>query len=349
MTYSEYARPVSDLGEQGLIERIGGRLPKAPPGEVWSGDDAAYLEPPSNRLLATTDTLVEGVDFELSYCTGADVGWKLCACNASDAAAMGAAPGYALVALTLPGKTPVAFVDDLMTGMLDASGRWGMHLVGGDISSGSEISVSLTLLASPFGKDVFLRSGARPGDAICVTGTLGGAAGGLFALQRGLVSSDAVRSEIHSASGADALAVLARKQLRPVARVEEAQLLASLKVRCAIDVSDGFAIDLNRLMRASSVGCEVGSSALPIHPELGFLADRSRDHPTPLSLAIGGGEDFELIVTMPPEVVEDAQHALDEVGTPLSPVGEVTDGEAMMDGKPLDRWEGTGWDHLRTQ
>ena len=348
MTYSEFARPVSDLGEQGLIERVTARIGDAPKGEIWSGDDAAYFKTPSKRMLATTDALVEGVDFDLSYCTGVDVGWKLCACNASDAAAMGAAPEYALVTLTLPGKTPVAFVDDLLTGILEASDRWGMHLVGGDLSGGSEIAASLTLLATPFGKEVLLRSAARPGELICVTGTLGGAAGGLFALQQGLVPPEAMSEQLHSSSGADALAVLAQKQLRPLARVGEARALVELGVRCAIDVSDGFAIDLGRVLRASSVGCEVEGGALPIHPELRFLEERAADAPSRLALALAGGEDFELLVTMAPKLFEEAQAALDDVGTPLTRVGEITDGEARIDGRALKEWEGAGWDHLRT-
>lgn len=339
--------PVSELGEDALVARIARRIGPPPAGQMWTGDDAAVFPAPGPTLVSTTDLVVEGVDFDLAYCTGADVGWKLVASNVSDAAAMGAAPAEAIATLMLPPSTPVGFVDDFLDGLLGAATTWGMSLVGGDLSSGPVIAASLALLATPFDRPL-LRSGARAGDAICATGSLGGAAGGLLALRAGAVDRHAIESEIAAPTGADGLAVLAVRQLRPSARLQEARALSAFPVTAAIDVSDGLAIDLHRLLRASGAGCRVDAASVPVDPELRFLRDTLPDAPDPLDLALAGGEDFELLVTMGPDVVEDAQVALDETGTGLTAIGEVAAGPARIGDEPLQRWSEVGWDHLRT-
>lgn len=315
---------------------------------MWTGDDAALFPSHQGSLVATTDLLVQDVDFDLAYCTGTDVGWKLAATNASDVAAMGAAPAQAVATLMLPTGTEVSFVDDFLDGLLAAAELWGIELVGGDLSSGPVIAASLALLGKPFDRP-FLRSGARAGDAICVTGSLGGAAGGLAALRSGAVARDLIDTEISARAGADALAVLAVRQLRPRARVEEARALSAVGVTSAIDVSDGLARDLGRLLRASERGCEVDPGLIPIETELRFLAERLGEASEPLELALTGGEDFELLVTLDPGDVEGAQDALDETGVCLTQIGEVTDGPARIGHEPLERWSEAGWDHLRTR
>jgi thiamine-monophosphate kinase len=343
-------RPVSDVGEQGLIERFAQVFGPPASGEIWSGDDAALLRSPSDTLVFTTDMLVEDVDFDLAYCTGADVGWKLVACNASDAAAMGAAPRFAVATLALPPDTRLSFVDDLAHGIADAARRWGMNIVGGDISRAAAISASLALVAAPFGGGVTLRSGAQPGDAICTTGALGGSAAGLIVLQRGLVDLENVRREIATPSGADGLAVLAARHLRPSARVQEADRIGRVGITAAVDISDGLALDLSRLMRASGTGCDVDSALVPVDPEIASLSARGIDGaPDGVELAVTGGEDFELLFTVVPGKVGETQLALDDIGVPVTQIGIVTDGEMMIGGRPLEGWSEAGWDHLRTR
>lgn len=339
--------PLSELGEDALVARIAQRIGPAPAGETWTGDDAAVFPVDAGPLVSTTDLMVEGIDFDLAYCDGADVGWKLVACNVSDVAAMGAAPTRAVSTLMLPSSTPVALVDHFLDGLTEATALWGVDVVGGDLGSGPVIAASLALLGRPFDGPT-LRSGARPGDTICVTGTFGGAAGGLHALRAGAVDRAAVAAELRSPTGADGLAVLAVRQLRPRARLEEARVLSAFSVRAAIDVSDGLAIDLHRLLRASDAGCEVDPEAVPVDPELRFLAGRVPGAPDPLALALSGGEDYELLVTLDPALVEDAQAALDETGAGLTRIGEVTAGERRIGDEPLERWSEVGWDHLRT-
>ncbi|MDQ3962605.1 MAG: thiamine-phosphate kinase [Actinomycetota bacterium] len=324
--------------------RITSRFPRAPADAVWSGDDAAVVDAGTD-LVVTVDMLVEGVDFDLTWATGDDIGYKVMAVNASDIAAMGAAPRHAVATLALPPATALELVDGIAAGLALAAERFGCALVGGDISRASEISMSLTMTGVLFGKPV-LRSGARPGDALCVTGSLGGAAAGLAALRRRNVGATAVRAEIDSRSGADGLAVLAARQLRPVPRLEAAAVLAGAAT-AMIDISDGLALDLARLLRASGCGCAITSEAIPIDPDLVIAASSlSLD---PLTTALTGGEDFELLVALPPDRVENAQMALDESGTPLTPIGTTTDGAETIDGAPLARFVERGWDHLQAR
>lgn len=339
---------VSELGEAGLLRRIAQRLGSPVPDEVWGGDDAAVVRGPSGDMVFTTDALVEGVDFELSYASPEDVGWKVIAVNASDAAAMGATPTHALVTLLLPPDTSVAFVDGALEGMIAAAERWGIHLVGGDISRARLVALSVAVIGVPFKGGVVLRSGARTGDAICVTGSLGGAAGGLIALQRGLATPEAIARERAVPSGAEAAAILAERQLRPRARVQEAELIGLLGPTSMIDISDGLAVDLDHLVTASGTGCRVEREAIPVDPELRYLADRVPEI-DPTELAILGGEDFELLFTIDAGRVEDAQVALDDTGVALSRIGTIVEEERTLAGRALAEWTEMGWDHLQNR
>lgn len=315
------SEPVSSLGEFGLIERFVRKLPRPGPGEVWSGDDTAVIDPGSGRILVTTDVLVENVDFDLAYCSPADVGWKAVAVNVSDIAAMAGRPTRAVAALSLPGSTPVAVVDGILEGMVEAAERWGLVLVGGDVSEAPLVSIALTLLGAA--EAPVLRSGARVGDAICVTGSLGGAAAGLALLRSG---------------AAERARGLARRQLRPEARVEEGLALARAGATALIDVSDGFVADLAHLLDAGGVGCDVDADAIPVDPDIG-PAGLAAD---PLELALTGGEDFELIATLPPPAVAGVSELVTRVGT-------ITESARTIGGRSLAGWTQKGWEHLRTR
>jgi thiamine-monophosphate kinase len=315
---------VSEVGESGLILDISARIGSPPPGEAWTGDDAAVVGFAGSRLLLTTDIVVQGVDFDPAYSTGADVGWKVVAINASDVAAMGGRPLHALATLGLPPDTSRRFVDQLMDGMLDAAERWSIRLVGGDISAAGEVSVGIAMTGVPIGSPV-LRSGARPGDAICVTGSLGGAAGGLIALRGGV-----------DAPG------LARRHLRPEARVDEGEKVARAGASAMIDLSDGLAVDLARLMEASGTGCEVDTASIPVDGGLAALGDAAE----PLELSILGGEDFELLFTISEEALAGLTASTTEPSTAITRIGTVAAGEARLGNDALSRWRERGWDHL---
>lgn len=319
---SAKARTVSELGESGLIELVSAHLPPAPPDELWSGDDAALVLLRDSAAIVTTDTMVEGHDFDLSYCTGFDVGWKALAVNVSDVAAMAGRPTHAVATLALPPSTLVEIADGIGAGLAAAARRWGVAVVGGDVSAAPVLMVAVTLVGARATERIVTRKGARAGDLVCVTGSIGGAWGGLQLLRSGR---------------GDASPGLVGRQLRPQARVDEARRLADAGATAMIDVSDGFAIDLTRLMAASGTGCVVDRGALPLDPELSALDLSDEDL---VRGAILGGEDFELLATLPPDVAPPAE---------VTVVGEVTEERSVrlgdLDLAELGREH--GWDHLR--
>ncbi|MEA2499600.1 MAG: thiamine-monophosphate kinase [Actinomycetota bacterium] len=321
---------VADIGEDVLLQRIAERIGPPDPGDVWAGDDAAVLRSLAGPLLWTTDAVVEHVDFELAYCSGYDIGWKAMAANVSDIAAMGGHPEHALATLFVPPSTELDLVDDLLNGLLDAATNWELSVVGGDLSGGRDLALSIALSGTPAHEPV-LRSGGAAGEAICVTGSLGGAAGGLYLLRNGF------------ADGSDALI---RRQLRPQARAEEGVILGTLGVGSMIDISDGLLLDLARLCASGGVGCDVDPAAVPVDPELSALRVIPAA-PDPTRLALAGGEDFELLFTIDPGLESRASELLAEVGTAMTRLGTVTAGPPMVGGRNIDEWEELGWDHLK--
>jgi thiamine-monophosphate kinase len=326
---------VSDVGESGLLALIKERLAPAKPGEVWAGDDAAVVRVPRDAMLFATDAIVEKVDFDLAYASGADVGYRALAVNASDMAAMGGFPFHAVVTVGLQPDLELATFTSILDGLVDAANEMRIALVGGDITRAEELWVSVAMTGATEG-DPVLRTGAQVGDAICVTGSLGGSAGGLFALQK------EIRGRHHS------IDEMVRRHLRPRPRIKEGLRLASLGATSMIDVSDGFALDLWRLMSASQVGCLVEPATIPRDPGLEELEMMMADSPAPLDLALRGGEDFELIFTIDRDRYQEAKMMLGEIGCPVTAVGEVTSGEKRLGDAPL-QGEGQGWDHLRNR
>lgn len=318
---------VSELGETGLLRMISELLPKPAAGEVWGGDDTAVLAPPPGRLLLTVDTLVEGFDFDLSYASGGDVGWKALAANASDVAAMCGTPAQAVTSLSLPRSTGIAFVEDLIEGLIAAADRWGISLVGGDISEAPAIVITIALLGAA-GDPVALRSGAAAGDGIYVTGALGGAAGGLALLRAGSDRDDPAAQRLRA------------RQLRPEPRLEESRWLTDFAPSAMIDLSDGLAVDLSRLLDSSGRGCRIDEELIPIDPDLDTSPEID-----PLTAALTGGEDFELLFTLDPgrEPPNESPG-----GTAVTQIGEVTDDAVRTIGaRDLGAWKEKGWDHLR--
>lgn len=317
--------PVSELGEDGLVELLRERFePRA--GTVGIGDDAASFLSPGRRLVMTTDTLVEDVDFALDYFSGRDLGWKTVAVNVSDLAAMGAEPSYGVATLCLPAETSVGFVVDLIDGIAEAASTWGVELVGGDISRAQQISLGLALIGHA--DRPVLRSGAKPGDAILVSGALGGSAGGLHLLSR----------------DPEAAGALVDRHRRPQARLELGRAAGELGVTGMIDLSDGLIVDLERLLVASGTGCRVDPQLVPIDEGLVEL-----DGFDQVRAALFGGEDFELLFTAPPPVVTEVTDAGERLGVAVTRIGTVTDDRRLLGDTPFDDLEDEGWDHLRNR
>lgn len=295
---------LSDLGEFGLISRIGkafrGRSRRAPLG---IGDDAAALFVSAGRtLLATTDLLLEGVHFDLATTDLRSLGWKSAAVNLSDIAAMGGIPRFSLTALGIPKGISVAQIDDFYRGFRALLRRHRVDLVGGDTcGSDTDLMISVTVLGEVERTRMLTRAGAKPGDRIFVTGTLGDSAAGLELLRTGPRGRKpaAGRRGTASRGGDTAVRNLIRRHLMPVPRVEIGRRLAlSGCVTSMIDVSDGLSSDLGHICEQSGVGAEISAERVPVSRSLRAAAHQLAS--APLEYALHGGEDYELLFTARP-------------------------------------------------
>ena len=308
---------------------------------VGLGDDAAVLAAGTGQLVVTTDMLVEGVHFERSSISPRDLGAKSVTVNVSDIAAMGGSPRSALVSIALSPDVDAAWVIELYGGMRDACAEYALALVGGDTNRGDILIVAVTVIGQVAPGRAVPRSGARPGDAIAVTGSLGAAAGGLRVSR----ASAAVRQAALSKPwGRALLGALAR----PFARVGEGQTLARSGARAMIDLSDGLVKDLARVCLASAVGARVELDAVPVAQALSDGAETL--DVDALALALSGGEDYELLATLDPDDADAAARALRErFGVTLVTIGTIIEGDGLVgvdaDGreKPI---EPEGWDHF---
>jgi thiamine-monophosphate kinase len=307
-------RAPAGAGELSLLRRVGEMLPRAPEGEEWVGDDAAVLRPPEGDLLLCIDGVVQGVHFDLGLVAVRGVGWRAMVASLSDVAAMAGRPWRAVASVVAPAGTDV---EDLLSGVAEAADRYRCPLVGGDLSTGQALTVSIAVTGSS--KKPVLRSGARPGDSVYVTGPLGGSAAGLRLLR----SARGPSEEGGNPSGP------IQRYLRPEARVEEGLAAAAGGARAMIDVSDGLALDLTRLAEASGVGLRL--EEVPV-----AAGARPED-------ALGGGDDYELAFAAPDPAAVRA--AFEERGLPEPVlVGSCTRDptERLLQGRPL---QPLGWEH----
>lgn len=276
--------------------------PPLPPAVLAGmGDDAAVMQPsPGLALVATVDVLVEGKDFRWEWCPAEAVGHKGLTVSLSDVGAMGAIPKYALVALGLPASTPVNRVDALYRGIWEAAGPAGVAVVGGDLSEAPCLILSVTLIGEGEADHLVRRSGARVGETIWVTGPLGRAAAGLCALKAGYRPEGSAmkgrRARRIPRRARNAIRETIRAQLYPVARYREGGVLAEAGIATAmIDLSDGLSSDLMRLAEESGVGARIFADRIPVDPSARQVADLVGFDP--VRVALGGGEDFELLFT----------------------------------------------------
>jgi thiamine-monophosphate kinase len=301
---------IGELGEDALIRRLAGILGEpSEPVTRGIGDDCAVLTLGDRHLLYATDTMVEGTHFltdpESPLTDLEAAGWRLGASNLSDLAAMGGAPLAGVISTALPPEWPVARVESVYGGLAAVAGRYGLALCGGDVvRTGGPAVLTLAVLGETTGSPA-LRSGARPGDLLAVTGSLGEAAAYIDAVQRGRDCPEALR----------------QRALRPEPRLEWGQALRD-HVTAMMDLSDGLATDLPRLAGASGVGVLVRESDLPVSDDLiHAIGSRSAAQRSALS----GGEDYELLLTLPAASRQAARDA-----APITIIGEVTDESAGL-------------------
>jgi thiamine-monophosphate kinase len=293
---------VSDLTEHELIARVRAALPPAPPWLlVGIGDDAAVVEPERNRVdVFTVDAIVDGVHFERRFTPPAAIGHRALAVNLSDLAAMGAAPRLALLSMALPPELPSADFDALLGGLLELARAHRVHVVGGNLARTSgPLVVDVTAAGTAKRRGVLVRSGARPGDEIYVTGTIGAAAAGLQILRAGSSSApaDPGRAAGRGACAPEADAV--RRYLFPEPRVRTGMLLGRNRAATAcMDLSDGLADAVAQVAQASGVGAILDAATLPIHPAARTcFAARGEDG---VISAAAGSDDYELLLTVRP-------------------------------------------------
>ena len=319
-----------------LIAALVERLP--PPGEavrVGSGDDAAVTEPRSGASVTSVDALVDGVHFRLEQFGPRAVGRKALAAALSDLAAMGAEPGEAYVALGVPEGIVTEQLRELADGLAEVASREGVSVVGGDVTRAPALSLAVTCVGyEPAGGRLVTRSGARPGDVVAVTGELGGAAGGLQLLER--VGGRPEPDEV--------IASLEERQLDPRPRLAAGMALAGAGATAMIDLSDGIGADAGHVAAASGVRIEIEAGRLPLARGLIKLVGGSE---AALPLVLSGGEDYELLATLPAGALDQVRAELGE-GPGITEIGQVLDGEGAavlgLDGEEL---EAGGFDHMR--
>lgn len=325
---------VRDTGEFGLIARMRRILEARArrPLLMGLGDDAAVFAPPAGPMVFTADAMIEDTHFKTSWCSAEDLAHKAMASNVSDLAAKGAEPLYALVTLGVPGSASAAWIDAFYHELSAAQERWGADVIGGDTVLSEKVVVSIAMLGRQTTPDPVRNSGARPGDWIFVTGTLGCAAAGLeILLKNGPYAGDNDKEW------------LVKRFLRPEPRLREAaRLVRWAKPAAMTDISDGLARDLAKICEASGTGARIQARHLPASPAL--RAHAGERWP---GVAWQGGEDYELLFTLPPAAAETLAARWEPGMAPAHCVGEMTDAGF---GIHLEGWDGPpggGFDHFR--
>jgi thiamine-monophosphate kinase len=321
-----------------LLAKLRGRLPPGGPRvEVGSGDDAAVTVP-GGATATSVDAIVDGVHFRRGEAAPQAIGRKALATALSDLAAMGAEAGEAYVALGAPPDLGEEEFDALLDGLLALAAETGTTLAGGDLTRAPALTLAVTVVGhARDAGELVLRSGARPGDLLVVTGELGGAAAGRLLLERPQLA------EALAEGTADRLRA---RQLDPAPRLRSGRALAAAGATAMIDLSDGLAGDALHVAGASGVALKIESGSLPLAKGVAEVAAAAGREP--LELAASGGEDYELLASLPPERLAAAsQQIAEEAETTLTPIGKVVGGEGVelrLPGGGL--LESRGYDHF---
>lgn len=328
---------LDQFGEFALIDRIKQDTINKPECVIVGiGDDAAvFKSTPGQFQLVTTDMLVEKVHFDLTTSSAWQLGYKAIGVNLSDIAAMGGIPRHVVVSIALPKKLSVDFVVNLYDGMKAICREFDVNIVGGDtVSSPHGLIINVTVMGEVEPSRLQRRSGARAGELIIVTGTLGDSGCGLDLLAKG------------NWEEYDFGPSLVAKHLIPKPQVRIGSLLAGLGSTSMNDVSDGLASEVNEIAIASQVGMRIYEEQIPLSPEIkaaAFLFDKS-----PVQYALYGGEDYQLVFTIPPEGFKGLVQA--NIGTALTVVGEVVGKEQgiMLVHKEghISKLEAKGYNHF---
>jgi thiamine-monophosphate kinase len=336
---------LSSLGEFGLIDRLTRNVKHYHPETLKGiGDDAAVIDAGDKVFLLSTDLLVEGIHFDLTYTPFKHLGYKAAVVNISDIAAMNGIPKQMTFSLAVSSRFSAEALDELYAGVVMACDKYKVDLVGGDTSSNVKgLAISVTITGEAKKEEVVYRSGARPGDLLCVTGDLGSAYIGLLLLEREKSVFQADPNMQPELAGFD---YQVGRQLKPEARTDIRNLLIGTGIRptSMIDISDGLASEILHICKQSGAGCKLFEGKIPIDAHTTELAKEFKIIPS--VAALSGGEDYELLFTVKQE---DYEKIKDVAG--ISIIGHMTtasEGKYMItpDGKSVPI-TAQGWDGMR--
>lgn len=331
------------LGEFGLIDRIAESVELRNTSTIKGiGDDAAVLGEGDVRTLISTDMLVEGVHFDLSYVPLKHLGYKAVVVNLSDICAMNGRPEQITVSIAMSNRFSLEAVEELYSGILAACEKYQVDLVGGDTtSSNAGLVLSITVVGKAHKDDVVYRNGAKPTDLICVTGDLGGAYLGLQLLEREkriFAENPAIQPDL---TGHD---YILERQLKPEARTDIIDMLRLEKVipTAMIDISDGLSSELLHICKQSNVGCRVYTEKIPVDAATGLAAEEL--NLDVVTCALNGGEDYELLFT-----VDIKDHARIKDNPAVKIIGHITapeDETNLVSSGQFIALRAQGWKHL---
>lgn len=309
---------LNEFGEFKLIKHLTQNIKlKQKSSLLGVGDDAAVISPDMDKVVVTTDMLLEGVHFNLAYMPLKHLGYKAVAVNLSDVYAMNAEPRQVTVSIGLSNRFSVEAIEELYEGILLCCENYQVDLVGGDtVSSASGLVISVTAIGHAKESDIVYRNGAKEGDLICVSGDLGASVMGLQLLERERAVFEEDPKIQPDLSGKE---YIIERQLKPEPRADIVRLLKEKKIvpNAMIDISDGLASELFHIAENSGVGCKIYEDKIPIEPQTDLVADEFKF--SPVSAALNGGEDYELLFTIPQSAYEKVKD-----NTEIKIIGHIT-------------------------
>lgn len=339
--------PISALGEFGLIDRITNSFPTFSDRTIKGvGDDAAVIRSENGRVnVLTTDYLLEGVHFDLAYVPLRHLGYKSVVVNLSDIAAMNAKAIGITVSIAISSRFPVEAVEELYAGIKLACERYEVDLLGGDTTSSRQgLVISVTAIGEAAESEIVYRKGAQAQDLICVTGDVGAAYAGFLVLDREkevFVDKPELQPDLTNYD------YVVGRQLKPEARFDVINTLAELNLKptSMMDISDGIASELHHICRQSKCGASIYTGKLPIDFQTVAVAEEFKIAPT--TFALNGGEDYELIFTLPIQAFDQIKSSQD-----ITIIGHITEDEgliqAILDSGEVVEIEAQGFQHFQS-
>ncbi len=336
---------ISSLGEFGLIDRLTGSIKIRNKETVKGvGDDAAVIDNGEHMSIITKDLLVEGVHFDMMYTPLKHLGYKAVVVNLSDVYAMNAQPLQVIVGLAVSARYSLEALEELYAGMLLACEKYNVDLVGGDTTaSPAGMMLSITAVGKAKKDHIVYRSGAKPGDILCVSGNLGAAYCGLLVLQR---EKQTFKANPNMQPGLDEYSYILERQLKPEARNDIIEMLqqAAVKPTAMIDISDGLASEVLHICKQSKTGATIFEEKIPVDRRMAQTAHEFNIDPT--TCALSGGEDYELLFALGQD-----DYKKIEANEDIHPVGYITEASLgchlLTSSGQQVKLTAQGWDALR--